>query len=108
MDVETLYNSIPHSDGIEACKIFMIENGLISMEISTITRIIDFILTHNYFEFNDKSYILTHGAAMGIKMAPTNANIFMWNIEKYLLDNCTLQPFLYLRHTDDIFYMATR
>ena len=54
MDVVTLYSSIPHSDGIKACKIFMIENGFASMEISNIIKIMDFILTHNYFEFNDK------------------------------------------------------
>ena len=40
---------------------------------------------------------------MGKKMAPTYANIFMWNIEKYLLDNCTDKPFLYLCYIDDIF-----
>ena len=40
---------------------------------------------------------------MGTKMAPTYANIFMWNFEKYLLDNCTDKPFLYLRYVDDIF-----
>ena len=27
----------------------------------------------------------------------------MWNFEKYLLDNCTEKPFLYLRYIDDIF-----
>ena len=73
------------------------------MEISNITKIIDFILTHNYFEFNDESYIQTHGTAMGEKMAHTYANIFMWNCKKYLLDNCTDKPFLYLRYIDDIF-----
>ena len=41
MDVRTLYSSIPHSDGIEACEIFVIENGFTSMEISNITKIID-------------------------------------------------------------------
>ena len=64
MDVKTLYSSIPHSDGIKGCETFMIENGSPSMEISDITNIIDFIFTHNYFEFNDKSYIQTHGTAM--------------------------------------------
>ena len=37
------------------------------------------------------------------KMASTYANIFMWNFEKYLLDNCTDKPFQYLRYIDDIF-----
>ena len=77
IDVKTLYSSIQHSDGIKACEIFMIENGFTSMEISSITKIIDFILIHNYFKFNDKSYIQTHGTAMGKKIAPTYANIFM-------------------------------
>ena len=77
MDVKTLYSSIPHSHGIKACETFMIENGSPSMEISNITKRIDFIFAHNYLEFNDKSYIQTHGTAIGIKMAPTYANISM-------------------------------
>ena len=42
-------------DGIKACNIYMMENSFPSIEISNITKIIDFILTHNYFEFNDES-----------------------------------------------------
>ena len=76
MDVKTLYSSIPHSDGIKACKIFMIENGFTSLEISNITKIIDSISTHNYFEFNDKSYIQTHGTAMGKKW-PTHMQAYL-------------------------------
>ena len=60
MGVRALYSSIPHSDGIKACEIFMIENDFPSMEISNITQIIDFILTHNYFELSDESYMQTH------------------------------------------------
>ena len=93
MDVKSLCSSIPHSDGIKACEVYVIENGFTSMEISIITKIIYFTLTHNYFEFNDKSYSQTDGTAMGKKMAPTYANIFMWNFEKYLLDYCTDKPF---------------
>ena len=39
------------------------------------------------------------------KMATTYANIFMSNLERCLLDNCTDKPFLYLRYIDDIFIM---
>ena len=70
MDVKTLYSSFPHSDGIKACKIYMIDNCLPSMEISNITKIIDFISTHNYFKFNDESYIETCGKAMRKKWPP--------------------------------------
>ena len=73
------------------------------MEISNITQIIDFTSTLKYFEFCDEPIIQTHGKANGKYMAPTYANMFMWNFEKYLLDNCTDKSFLYLRHVDDIF-----
>ena len=29
----------------------------------------------------------------------------MWNFERYLLDNCTDRPFLYLRYIDDFFFL---
>ena len=70
MDVRALYSSILHSDGIKACEIFMKENGFPSMDISNITIIIDFTSTHNFFEFNDKSYIQTRRTAMGKKWSP--------------------------------------
>ena len=65
MDVKALYSGIPHSDGTKACEISMIKNGFPSMEISNITKIIDFISTHNYFEFNDESYVQTGRTAIG-------------------------------------------
>ena len=99
MDVNTLYSSIPHSDGIKACEIFMTLNCFPSTEISSITKIKDFIFTHNYFEFNDKSYIQTHGTAI-LKKVQT---YLCGALKKYLLDNCTDKPFLYLRCIDDIF-----
>ena len=97
MDVKALHTSFPLSDGIKACEFTMIKDGFTSKEISNITKIIDFTSTQIYFEFDDESYIQTHGTAMGTKIAPTYANVFMLNFEKYLLDNCTDKPFLYLR-----------
>ena len=70
MDVKALHSCFPHSEGIKACEIFMIENDFTSMEISIITNMIDFISMHNYFEFNDESYTETHGTAMGGKWPP--------------------------------------
>ena len=99
MDVKTLYSSIPHSDGIKACETFMIENGFPSMEVSNITKIIDFILAHNYFELNDKSYIQAHGTAMRTKMAPTYANILC----ETLRNICWITAQTNLFYIDDIF-----
>ena len=102
MDVEAFYSSFPHSDGIEACKNFMIEYGFHSMEFSNITKIIDFILTHKCLEFNDEFYIQTHGTVMGSKMAH-HMQTYLCRTMK-IIDNCTDKPFLYLRYIDDIFF----
>ena len=40
---------------------------------------------------------------MVAKITFTYAGIFMWNLEKYMLDNSTVKPFLHLRYIDDIF-----
>ena len=38
-----------------------------SIEVSNISKIIHFILTHNYFELNDESCIQTDGTEIGKK-----------------------------------------
>ena len=43
--------------------------------------LIDFILKHNTFTFNDKYYLQTNGTDMGTKMATAYANIFMEYVE---------------------------
>ena len=41
---------------------------------------------------------------MGKKWLPhMQTYIYTWNFLKYLLDNCTDKPFLYLRYIDNIF-----
>ena len=99
MDDMPLHSSIPHSDGIVASEISMIENGFTSMEISNIAKIINFVSSHNYFEFNGKSYIQTHVTAIGKKWSPHMQTYLCGTLE----NNCTDKPFLYLHYIDDIF-----
>ena len=65
LNVKALCSSNPQSDEIKACANFIIKDGFHSMEVSNITKVIDFILQHNYLKFDDESYIQTHGTAMG-------------------------------------------
>ena len=64
---------------------------------------IEFILTNNYFEFNNTFYQQIHGTAMGTAMAPLYANLFMAYLEESFLDTQTRKPYLWLRYIDDIF-----
>ena len=65
------------------------------------------ILTMNNFTFNDSHYPQIHGTAMGTKMAPSFANLFLGLFENNALRNAPFQPHTWLRYIDDIFMIWT-
>ncbi|XP_033122020.1 uncharacterized protein LOC117121033 [Anneissia japonica] len=102
LDVTSLYSNIPHEEGVAACTKFL--NRFYSYETtSDICSIIEFILKHNNFMFNEKHFLQTKGTAMGTRMAPSYANIFMADLEDRILSNYHLKPTFYTRYIDDIF-----
>ena len=105
MDVSALYTSIPHDDGIAATHTALQSANYTSPD--DIARLIRFILDHNYFTFYGHHYIQTHGTAMGTRFAPQYANLFMHRLEQDFLSTQHLQPLLYTRYIDDIFFIWT-
>ena len=77
MDVNSLYTNIPHTDGINASRSFHNRHTTDPALINHIPIFICFILTHNLFILNIDHYLQIKGTAMGTKMAPAYANIFM-------------------------------
>ena len=65
------------------------------------------VLELNAFEFNNEYFRQVSGTAMGTKMAPSYANLFMGKLESKFLSECTLTPLLYKRYIDDIFFVWT-
>ena len=63
----------------------------------TICDLIRIILTMNNFTFNSKHYLQKHGTAMGTKMAPSYANLFLGKFEHDALLNSPYQPHIWLR-----------
>ena len=59
---------------------------------STLCDLIRMILTMNNFSFNDNHYLQIHGTAMGTKMAPSYANLFLGLFEANALKNAPFQP----------------
>lgn len=68
--------------------------------VATLSRL---VLELNSFEFNGSFFLQTSGTAMGTKMAPNYANIFMGNLESNFLASRSLKPLFYKRYIDDIF-----
>ena len=65
------------------------------------------ILTMNNFTFNDKNYLQIHGTAMGTRMAPSYANLFLAKFETDALSRAPYQPHTWWRYIDDIFMIWT-
>ena len=73
----------------------------------TISDLIRILLTMSNFAFNSKHYLQKHGAAMGTRMAPSYANLFLGKFERDTLLNSPHRPYLWLRFIDDIFMIWT-
>ena len=103
MDVNSLYNNIPHKDGINACRSFLDRHSTDPALRNDIPILIDFILTHNLLKFNNDHYLQIKDTAMGTKMAPSYANISTDAIETSLLSSSLQKPSIDYRYSDDIF-----
>ena len=108
IDVKSLYLNIPHEDGITAVlnsyRLYRTKEQADQMTIpqGTMSDLLRIVLQQNYFQFADKMYHQIQGTAMGTKMAPSYANIFMAELEEKLLSQYPIKPLLWKRYIDDI------
>ena len=65
------------------------------------------MLKNNYFEFGNNIKQQISGTAIGTKFAPPYACIFMSNLEIKFLEGQYIQPLVWLRYIDDIFFIWT-
>jgi hypothetical protein len=107
IDVTALYPSIPHDMGVGALRSFLSNKDLSRSMIDGICDMTETVLKNNVFEFNSEFFIQTSGTAIGTKMAPTYANIFMSVFEGDLLSRATTAPFKWFRYIDDVFLVWT-
>ena len=82
LDVTALYSSIPHNDGIGACKKYLDRRALSTTSSEDICQFIKFILEDNVFSLNDEYFLQACDTAIVTRMAPCYANIFMAELEE--------------------------
>lgn len=106
IDVKSLYLNIPHEEGIKAIlnRLYRTHKLADKMAIPSgnMSDLLGIVLKHNYFQFADRMYHQIQGTAMGSKMAPSYANIFMAELEEKLIANYPKKPILWKRYIDDI------
>ena len=105
IDVSSLYTNIIHEEGLDAMEQWMIANNTSLQRANLIKTLGNLVLKNNYFEFNGNLYLQKQGTAMGTRMAPNYAIIYMHKIETELLQKTTLKPSFFKRFIDDIFTM---
>ena len=106
IDVKSLYLNIPHKEGINAVLKRLYGTPELADKMTlppgTMQDLLGIVLEQNYFQFTDRIYHQVQGTAMGTKMAPSYANIFMAELEEKLLNNYPTKPLLWKRYIDDI------
>ena len=105
IDVTSLYTNIPNQEGIDACQKFLMASRKCSENpsIISILKLLQYVLTKNNFDFNGKHYLQVGGTAMGTKVAPSFAILFMADFEDKHVYTYPTQPKVWLRYIDDIF-----
>ena len=106
-----MYSNIPIDEGLEAFKEELEKRDDQTIPTEFILKLLKLVLESNIFEFDREFYIQLLGTAMGTRVAPTYANIFMAKLEKFMLENCpeNLSQFIkcWKRFIDDIFIIFT-
>ena len=93
IDVSSLYTNIPHDEGVQSVLHFLQNNAdkykYPEQPSPEILELINLVLKNNVFEFNEQFYLQTQGTAMGTKIAPAYANLFMGKLETHLISKAS-------------------
>ena len=81
MDITSLYTVIPNNEGLQALRFFFDQCTIKEPSSETLLRLAELVLTLNCFSFADNPYKQVNGVAMGTKMGPSYANLFVGYIE---------------------------
>jgi hypothetical protein len=109
-DVTSLYTNIPNKEGIEVVKhalqSFRPDHGL-KPSNNSLVKLTEFVLSKNNFKFNGEHFLQIGGTAMGTKMAPNFANLYLAYFEELYVYTYSFQPIFWVRFLDDCFCIFT-
>ena len=103
LDIESLYTNISHSEAIVSflrrfkshpSKVFLLD-------------LLKYVLKNNVFQFNAQFFTQLCGIAMGTKLAPALATVYIGDLEEAFIESRSLKPHLWVRYIDDVFVIWT-
>jgi len=109
MDVKSLYTVIPNNSGLQVLAYFLDKHDVKEPSASTLTRLAALVLTLNSFSYNNEYYCQLGGVAVGSKMGPNYACLFIGPVEQQICKQYTrFIPQLHKRYIDDIVGAGSR
>ena len=103
MDIKSLYTVRPNDEGLRALQHNLDMREILEPPTDTFLRMAELVLTLNIFEFNGEFYKQTGGVAMGSRLGPTYACLFVGYVEESMISSYTgTKPDLYKRYMDDV------
>jgi len=103
VDVVGLYPNIPHDDGLAAVKKALDSREDKTISTESLLELTELVLKNNIFEHDNRFFKQKQGTAIGTKLAPPYAILFMDDLEQKLLESSPLKPFVWWRYIDDVF-----
>lgn len=106
LDVTSLYPNIPINESIDIIlKFIEHHNNPTYPPTRIIKTLLSFVLHCNCFNYGDLFFLQVHGIAMGTKLAPNYANLFMADFENKFVFNYPMQAAHYRCYIDNIFFV---
>ena len=95
--------SFPNDEGLVSLKYFLDKREVKDPPTDTLVRMAELVLTLNTFEFNGEYYKQVGSVAMGSRLGPNYACLFVGYVEERMLAEYTgRKPDLYKRYMDDV------
>ena len=111
VDVVNLYGNIPIQEAIDGTMNLLAHHkdsiDTFGLDLPSMRTLLEHCLTNNFVRFGQKYFRQTDGIAMGSRVAPPLAIVFMHALETMFLATSRQQPALYVRYIDDVFGVWT-
>ena len=111
-DVVSLLTAIPVNKACEYIRDKLNNDNTLhlrtSLNTDDIISLLEFILSNNYFVFNNCIYKQIHGCAMGSPVSPIIANLCMEVIEELAISTYSVPPKFWKRYVDDSFIIIKK
>ena len=99
LDIESLYTNISHDEAITT----FLKKFIQHPKKVFLLDLLKYVLKNNIFKFNNLTFTQLCGVAMGTKLAPALATIYIGDLEENFIKHRTRQPLLWVRYIDDVF-----